>query len=58
MSLAGDVLQAMCGGQRLLVSGPTIGKPTKARRVVIVVMQIMLATFILRQLFSFPESPV
>jgi hypothetical protein len=47
----------MDGSRRLLVSGATIGKPSIARIVVVVVMQIMMAMIILRQLFSCPESP-
>jgi hypothetical protein len=48
----------MDGSRRLLVSGATIGKPIRAQVVVVVVMQIMMAMIILRQLFSYPESPV
>jgi hypothetical protein len=48
----------MDGSRRLLVSGATIGKPFIARVVVVVDMQIMMAMIILRQLFSYLESPV
>jgi hypothetical protein len=45
----------MYGSRRLLVTDVATGKPTEARVVVIVNMQIMLAMIILRRLFSCPE---
>jgi hypothetical protein len=53
----GCILCAMDGSRRLLASDATIGKPSTARIVVVVVMQVMMAMIILRQLFFYPESP-